>query len=257
LSKGRLLSLGNIPTENIEVLAWKIACSWRFADRTAAKETGKYQEYMNGVFLACGQGRGASVRLEDQEEEEQDAVDEADNYARHPSELDHLEVIKDCVPENDLELTNTNLESSENEEDLIDRQLESDCLEISADHQAAHSADKGMLLSKCSDTWEDGGSPCPTRASSLDTFAKELFEVAEACTPVPEMAHVGDWEGSPWRSLTPHKRPDALRAIAASKEQRTVFIDLIGDTEEDETSGDAYGKGLGKIQGASTGKRDI
>jgi hypothetical protein len=53
------------------------------------------------------------------------------------------------------------------------------------------------------------------------------------------MAHVGDWEGSPWRSLTPHRRPDALRTITANKRQRTVFIDLIEDSEEDESSGDA------------------
>lgn len=225
------------------MLAWKIACSWRFADRTAAKETGRYYEYMNGVFLARGQGRGASIGLEEQEEEEQDAVDEADNHVQHPSELDHLEVIEDCVPENDLEPANTNLESSEDEEDLIDRQLESDCLEICADHhQAVLHGEKGKLLSKCGDAWENdenGESPCPTRASSLGTFAKELFEVAEACAPVPEMAHVGDWEGSPWRSLTPHRRPDALRTITANKKQRTVFIDLIEDTEEDESSDDA------------------
>jgi hypothetical protein len=92
---------------------------------------------MNGVFLACGQGRGASIGLEDQEEEEQDAVDEADNHAQHPSELDHLEATEDCVPENDLEPANINLESSEDEKDLIDRQLESDCLEICADHHQA------------------------------------------------------------------------------------------------------------------------
>jgi hypothetical protein len=206
------------------VLAWKIACSWRFADRTAAKETGKYCEYMNGVFLARGQGRGASIGLE-----EQDAVDEADNHVQHPSELDHLEVIEDCVSENDLESANTNLESSEDEEDLIDRQLESDCPEICADHHQAVLREND----------ENGESLCPTRASSLDTFAKELFEVAETCAPVPEMAHVGDWEGSPWRSLTPHRRPDALRTITANKEQRTVFIDLIEDTEEDESSDDA------------------
>jgi len=36
-----------------------------------------------------------------------------------------------------------------------------------------------------------------------------------------------------------------LRTITANKEQRTVFIDLIEDAEEDESSGDAicYGKG--------------
>jgi hypothetical protein len=92
---------------------------------------------MNGVFLVCGQGREAPIGLEDQEEEEQDAVDEADNHVQHPSELDHLEVIENCVPENDLEPANTNLESSEDEKDLIDRQLESDCLEICADHHQA------------------------------------------------------------------------------------------------------------------------
>jgi hypothetical protein len=180
---------------------------------------------------------------EEEEEEEQDAVDEADNHAQHLSELDHLEVIEDCVPENDLEPANTNLESSEDEKDLIDRQLESDCLEICADHrQAALYGEKGKLLSRYGDTWENdenGESPCPTRASSLDTFAKELFEVAEACAPVPETVHVGDWEGSPWRSLTPHRCPDGLRTITAKKEQGTVFIDLIEDTEEDGSSDDA------------------
>jgi hypothetical protein len=225
------------------VLAWKIACSWRFAGRAAAKKTGRYYKYMNGVFLAYGQGRGASIGLEDQEEEERDAVDEADDHAQYPCELDHLGVIEDYVPENDLEPANTNLESSEDEKDLIDRQLESDCLEIYADHhQAVLHGEKGKLLIKCGDTWEsdeNGESPCPTRASSLDTFAKELFEVAEACARVPEMTHVGDWEGSPWRSLTPHKRPDALRTITAKKEQGTVFIDLIEDTEKDESSDDA------------------
>jgi hypothetical protein len=169
------------------VLAWKIACSWRFVDRTAAKETGRYNRYMNGVFLACGQGRGAPIGLEDQEEEEQEAVDETDNDAQHPNELDRLEVIEGGVFENNLEPANTNLESSEDEKYLIDRQLESDCLEICADHrQAVHHGEKGNLASKCGDTWEDeenGDSPCPIRASSLDTFAKELFEVAEACAP--------------------------------------------------------------------------
>jgi hypothetical protein len=181
--------------------------------------------------------------LEDQEEEEQDAMDEADDHAQHLSELDHLEIIEDFVPENDFEPANTNLESSEDEKDLIDRQLESDCLEICADHhQAVLHGEKGELLSKCGDTWENdanGESPCPTRASSLDTFAKELFEVAEACAPIPEMAHVGDWKGSPWRSLTPHRCPDALRTITAKKEHETVFIDLIEDTKEDESSDDA------------------
>jgi len=152
---------------------------------------------MNGVFLACGQGHGVSIGLEEQEED-QDAVDEADDHAQHPSEQDHLEVVEDCVPENDLEPANTNLESSEDEKDLIDRQLESGCLEICADHhQAVLHEEKEKLLSKCGDTWENvenGESPCSTRASSLDTFAKEHFEVAEACAPVPEMAHVGDWE---------------------------------------------------------------
>jgi hypothetical protein len=175
------------------VVAWKIACSWRFVDRPAAKETGRYNEYMNGVFLACGQGRGASIGLEDQEEE-QDAVDETDDYAQHPSELAHLETIEDDVPENNLEPANTNLESSEDERHLIDRQFESDCPEICADHhQAVHHGEKGNMLSMCGDTWENhenGKSPCPTRASSLDTFAKELFEVAEACAPFPEMIHV-------------------------------------------------------------------
>jgi hypothetical protein len=241
--QGRLLSLGNIPPENIEVLAWKIACSWRFADRPAAKETGRYNEYMNGVFLACGQGRGMPIGLEDQEEEEQDAVDEADDHAQHPSERGYLEAIEDGVPENHLEPTNTNLESSEDERYLIDRQLESDCLEIYADHhQVAHHGGKGNLPSKCGDTWENDeneGSPCPTRAFSLDTFAKELFEVAETCAPFPEMVHVRDWEGSPWRSPTPHGRPGALRTIAANKEQRTVFIDLSEETQEDESSDDA------------------
>ena len=128
-------------------------------------------------------------------------MDEANNHAQHPSELDHLEVIEDCGPENDLEPANTNLESSEDERDLIDRQLELDCLEICADHhQAVLHEEKGKLLSKCGDireSDENKESPCPTRASSLDTFAKELFQVAEACAPVPEMAHIGDWEGFP------------------------------------------------------------
>jgi hypothetical protein len=225
------------------VLAWKIACSWRFADRTAAKKTGRYYEFMNGVFLACGQGRGTSIGLEGREEEEQDAVDEADNHTQRLSELEHLEIIEDFVPENDLEPANANFESSEDEMDLIDRQLESDCVEICADHhQAVLHGEKGKPLSKCGDTRENdanGESPCPTRASSLNTFAKELFEVAEACAPIPEMAHVGDWEGSPWRSLTPHRCPDALRTITAKKEQETVFIDLIEDSEEGESSDDA------------------
>jgi hypothetical protein len=222
------------------VLAWKIACSWRFVDRTAAKETERYKQYMNGVFLACGQDRGAPIGLEEQEEEEQEAVDETDNDAQHPNELDRLEVIEGGVLENNLEPANTNLESSEDEKYLIDRQLESDCLEICADHrQAVHHGEKGNLASKCGDTWEDeenGDSPCPIRASSLDTFAKELFE---ACAPFPEMVHVRDWEGSPWRSPTPHGRPGALRTIAANKGQRTVFIDLSEETEEDESSDDA------------------
>jgi hypothetical protein len=191
---------------------------------------------MNGVFFACGQGRGASIVLEGQEEEEQDAVDEANDHAQHPRELDHLEVIDDCVPENDLEPANTNLESSEDEKDLIDRQLESDCPEICADHhQAIHYGEKGKRLSKRGDTWENDEnweSPCPTRASSLDTFVKELFDVAEACAPVPEMVHVRNWEGPPWRSPTPNRRSDALRTITANKKQRTVFIDLSEDTEE-------------------------
>jgi hypothetical protein len=242
------------------VLAWKIACSWRFVDRTAAKETG-YNEYMNGVLLACSQGRGASIGLEDQEEEEQDATDEADDYAQHPSELDHLEVTEDGVPGNNLEPANTNFESSEDEKYLIDRQLESDCLEICADHhQAVHHGERGNLPNKCGDSWEDGEngeSPCPIRASSLDTFAKELFEVAEACAPFPEMVHVRDWEGSPWRSPTPHGRPGALRTIAANKRQRTVFIDLSEETEEDESCDDAMERAWERYKGVNTGKRNV
>ena len=225
------------------MLAWNIACSWRFVDRTAARETGRYDDYMSGVFLACGQGPGASIGLEEQEEEEQGEVDEANDHAQHPGELDYLEVIEDSVPENHLEPTNTNFESSEDERYLIDRQLEFDCLEICADHhQAVYHGEKGNLPSKRGDTWEDdenGESPCPTRAPSLDTFAKELFEVAETCAPLPEMVHVRDWEGSLWRSPTPYGRPGALRTIVTNKKQRTVFIDLSVETEEDESSGDA------------------
>ena len=223
------------------MLAWKIACSWRFADCAAAKETGRY-DYMNGVFLAYGQGRGASIGLEDQEEEEQDAVDGAGDHVQHPSQLDHLEVIEDGAHEINLEPANLNLESSEDEKDLIDRQLESGCLEICADHhQALHHGER-KLLSKGSNTWEsdeNGESPCPARASSLDTFAKELFEVAEACAPFLGTEHVRDWEGSPWRSPTPHRRLGALRTITANKERRTAFIDLSEETEEDESSDNA------------------
>jgi hypothetical protein len=198
---------------------------------------------MDGVFLECGQGRGMPIGLEDQEEEEQDAVDEANDHAQHPSELGYLEAIEDGVPKNNLEPANTNLESSEDERYLIDRQLEFDCLEICADHhQAVHHGEKRNLSSKCGDTWEDdenGDSPWPTRASSLETFAKELFEVAETCAPFPEMVHVRDWEGSLWRSPTPHPHSGALRTAAANKEQRTVFIDLSEETQEDESSDDA------------------
>jgi hypothetical protein len=130
--------------------------------------------------------------------------------------------IEDGVPENKLEPANTNLESSEDEKDLIDRQLESGCLEICADNrQAAHRGEVRKLPSKCGDTWENDEnveSLCPSRASSLDTFAKELFEVAEVCAPFPETVHVRDWGGSPWRSPRPHGRPD--------KEQRKSIYRL-------------------------------
>ena len=84
------------------------------------------------------------------------------------------------------------IESSDDEEDLVDQQLEADCPWLCADHRQTIEDDnlEAMMTFSCN-TWDTGPrreSLHPTRASSLDTFAKELFEAAEKCNPDPQIA---------------------------------------------------------------------
>jgi hypothetical protein len=143
----------------------------------------------------------------------------------------------------DMVNVQTQLEPSDADEDLIDRQFEADCPELCASHSRVTDYDDLKNNSAWpSDCWEVEGrerSPCARKSSSLDKFTNELFNIAEDSSPVPpQMTRVGDWEGSPWRSITPFRPVRASRAEATT-EEKVVIIDLSQDTEDEGCNGTA------------------
>ena len=133
--------------------------------------------------------------------------------------------------------------SDDDDRNLIDRQFETDCPHIWADHnQAVQNEGVEKVMTQCVDIWDADAKdewPCPTRASSLDTFAQELFKVAEECSLAPRRAHVADWQGSPWRSITPHHPHSTLKTSTTTEGQKPTIIDLSDDTDQDESFDDS------------------
>lgn len=157
---------------------------------------------MNGVFDGVDSIRSNSVGLEDDNGEEDEAQDKSHASTDQATLVDSLEVMNrsEAVPK--AQRTSTVVELSEDEEALIDRQLEAECPSLYANHrQTLENDDLDETWAESGNGWDASSrqeSPCQTRASSLDTFATELFRIAGECTPAPQTAHVGEWKGSPW-----------------------------------------------------------
>jgi hypothetical protein len=216
-------------------VAAKLSNTWKLDGFRKKKPNSTYEAFMNGVYDVVDSIRRNSVGLEDDKEEEDEVLDKYHASTDQATLVDSLEVTNRLEAVLEGKTTSTVVESSEDEEDLIDRQLEAECPNLYANHrQTVEKDDLKDIWVESGNVWEAGSreeSPCPTRGSSLDTFATELFRIAEECTPAPQTAYVGEWKGSPWRSVTPYGLPSALRTEAKTEEKTLVVIDMSGDTE--------------------------
>jgi hypothetical protein len=203
------------------VQAMKIASWWRFGGYKTVSTSESYTDYMTGVWTAYGSRTAHSVGLEEEEEEDDPGV--SDEFADQVAHLDTAEVVPAAA------------ESSDDERDLIDQQFELDCPELCANHHEA-------FEDKCeedrltqfgdirSDDLKDSSQGPPTRASSLDTFAEDLFQVAEErCSPPPPTAHVREREGSPWRRITPTMLLRTRTTPATTAAERPFYLDFTDD----------------------------
>ena len=193
---------------------------------------------MNGVFDICGSMRANSIGFEaGDKDEDEDVSSDFDDSEILAIPLDNAKPVERIEAVAGATMTSSSIESSDDEEDLVDRQLEADCPGLCANHRQTIEYDNLDATTTCSgNAWDTGPRReflYTTRASSLDTFAKELFKSAEKCSPAPQIAHTGEWEGSPWRSVTPHLLHCAVRTITASGGQMTHVIDLSMDTDEE------------------------
>lgn len=210
---------------------------WRFRRDSPDIEDKQYIDYIDGIFSIMGVERGNSVGLEEEDAEDEDVEklpEEADLY--HQSL--NLEPAKIPGFKPDFATVQTQLAPSDADEDLIDRQLESDCPELCANHyQVTEYDDFNKNSARPCDIWEAEEreiSPCTRRASSLGKFVYEPFNFAEdSGLADPQIAHVSDWEGSPWRSITPFRPVRPSRTEAITDEKRLVIIDLSQDTEDE------------------------
>ena len=201
----RFLQFIGVPDQYKYLVAAKMANTWAFQPK-CGRNSPRYKAYMDGIFGIRGSVRANSVLEDDAEENEDGDVDmEVDGHS-----TDTIDDSGDqaMVPDG---FTAT---KTENEEDLIDRQFEADCPEICAETYRAWDTEelKGPT-SHTNDHWAVGvkGESSGQWALWSGSFAKELMEVADY-SPVPQTAQATDWEGSPWRSVTPH-RPAGFEKI--------------------------------------------
>lgn len=221
---------------------------WRFRKDSAYFGDNEYSNYADGTFSIIGPERGNSVGLEEEDEEDQGFVEKL------PEEEDlcdwslELEPAKTPGLKPDFVNDHTQLEPSDADEDLIDRQFEAECPELCASHSQVTDYDDlrndSTWSSDCWEVEEREKSPCTRKSFSLDQFTNELFNIAEDSSPAPpQMARVGDWEGSPWRSSTPFRPVCASRTGATTQEKKVAIIDLSQDTEDEGCNGAAVANG--------------
>lgn len=225
-----------VPDQYKELVAAKMANSWKLKGYKDAKRTSRYEDFMNGVF-SYDSIRTNSIGLDDDEEVDEEPPEIIGDSAERTASWSDSKVIQNSETMTIGRVSYTFTKSFEDENDLIDRQIEAACPELCADHHKAVEEDNwDERTAESIDIWDKRvreESPCPTRASSLNTFVKELFEVADKCSPAPPTACVDDWKGPRWRSVTPFRPANALRTEATTKERRAVVIDLSGETDEE------------------------
>lgn len=243
IAVGGFLRIICIPDEWKIAMADRIAKFWQFGGYKDAHVNGMWDDYVDGVCSVTEATREASIGLGEydriyveENEDEQGNGGTNNGIYQATGSTDQVQGPIARQRSGSQGIGNvpfTALEPHEDEHDLdlIDQQIEFGCPQLWADHHS------DIETVEVWETEEQEPSPCARRASSLDTFAKELWVEVARCSPSPpksdSVAHITDWSG--WRSVTPNQPPEQTTEKRSTAKE-PMAIDLAEETEDDADS---------------------